>query len=301
MSKECDICGEEFDSERGLHEHQTKVHSEENEQKTRQNDNSSNVVLGIKQFGAATFAFGLLLGLIGGGVGGELLPQQQNSVTAQPSVEPTDSGPQRNQGPNQGQDKGPNQEQNQEIDMGKIEMKGEPVLGQEDAPVTMVVYEDFECPFCKRFEENAVPEIKKNYIDSGKVKMVWKDRPLTNIHKWAKPAAEAMECVYREGGGSAFWTLKNKVFANQDSLSVDNAQSKVKSWAAEEGVSESAVQSCIDSGDAMKEVEADSTEGKELGASGTPTTYINGQKVTGAQPFSNFERIIDTKLSKINN
>jgi protein-disulfide isomerase len=302
MAHKCDECGEEFDTKRGLHIHQSQKHDSETEQVQNHNkepDSLSNpgITFTTKQFGAATFAFGILLGLVLGGLGGAAAAgMMQNTQAIAPSEgtdTPTDPGNTGNTGDtgNTG-----NQGETETIDMSEIEMEGEPVLGQEDAPVTMIVYEDFQCPFCKRFEEGAVSQIVSNYVESGDVKIVWKDRPLTRLHPWAKPAAEAMECVHREGGNDVFWTLKDKIFSNQNQLSTSNAQSQIKSWAADEGVSESAIQSCIDSGDAMSEVEADSTEGQQLGASGTPTSFVNGQKLVGAQPFSRFETVIEEEL-----
>ena len=177
-----------------------------------------------------------------------------------------------------------------------IETEGEPVLGEEDAEVTIVVFEDFQCPFCKRFEENAFPQIKSNYVETGEVKVVWKDRPLPQLHPWAEGAAAAMECVYREGGNQAFWDTKNKIFSNQADISTSNVESQIKSWAAEEGVSESEVQSCLGDDNPMEEVNADSTEGENAGASGTPTVFVDDQKIVGAQPYSNFESAIETEL-----
>ena len=289
MAEKCDVCGEEFDSERGLHIHQGKEHSEKNQSNEGQNQGKNGISITPRQFGASAFAFGLLLGLVLGGIGTSVLGTSQNTIEAAPSGN-TDNADNNGNTGNQGPDS------IDTVDMSNIDMEGEPVLGEEDAPVTMVAYEDFQCPFCKRFEEGAVPQIVSNYVDNGQVKIIWKDRPLTNRHPWAKPAAEAMECVYREGGNDSFWTLKDKVFSNQNQLSTSNAQSQIKSWAAEEGVSESAIQTCIDNGDAMSEVEADSQEGQELGASGTPTSFVNGQKLVGAQPFSRFETVIESEL-----
>ncbi|MDY6769426.1 MAG: DsbA family protein [Candidatus Nanohaloarchaea archaeon] len=182
------------------------------------------------------------------------------------------------------------------IDMSKISMEGEPVLGQSDAPVTIVAYEDFQCPFCKRFETNAMPKIVSNYVETGKAKVVWKDFPLPQLHPWAKSAAAAMECVYRQNN-DAFWAVREKVFANQDTITTGNVESKIKQWAAAEGVSKSAVQSCLDNGNPMQEVDEDKQEGSSLGVSGTPTVFINGKKVVGAQPYSRFKSIIESELS----
>jgi len=258
--------------------------------------NSSTVQLSVRSLVIGVFVMGVAIGFSGGimtGSGTSLIgtDSADNMDVEDPTPQPSDTG-----SDNTGQDDTNDQNDGNSINMDDIDLEGEPVLGQEDAPVTMVVYEDFECPFCKRFEEGAVKQIESNYVDSGQVKVVWKDRPLTQLHPWAEPAAAAAECVYREGGDEAFWNVKDKVFANQESIETSNVESKIKSWASEEGVSESAVQSCIDNDNPMEEVNADSTEGEELGASGTPTAFIDGRKIVGAQPFSNFEPVIEAAL-----
>ncbi|MDY6778417.1 MAG: thioredoxin domain-containing protein [Candidatus Nanohaloarchaea archaeon] len=133
-------------------------------------------------------------------------------------------------------------------------------------------------------------------MKTGKVKVVWKDFPLTQLHPWAKPAAAAMECVYRKGGNDAFWAVKKKVFDNQNTLSTSNVQSQIISWAAQEGVSESAVRNCLQNGNPMQEVNADKQEGSSLGVSGTPTAFVGGVKLVGAQPYSRFKTVIENQL-----
>jgi len=181
----------------------------------------------------------------------------------------------------------------------EIKTEGEPVLGDEDAEVTIVTYEDFECPFCKRFEQNAFQEIKSNYVEQGEAKIIWKDRPLSQLHPWAEPAAAAMECVYREGGNEAFWNVKENVFVNQDSIETSNVESKIKTWAEEESVSESAINRCMENDNPMQEVNADSASAEEIGVSGTPTIYVENQKIVGAQPYSNFESAIEKQLGNV--
>ena len=261
--------------------------STENSEKPEQSSSSSGTVqLSVRSLVIGVFVLGIAIGFSGGVLtsqSGQLL----GSISAdggQESPQPSDS---------QG-----NQQESQNVDMNDVEIEGEPVLGESDASVTMFVYEDFQCPFCKRFEEGAFQEIKTNYVDTGQVKVVWKDRPLPQVgHEWAEPSAAAMECVYREGGNQAFWNVKDKVFANQNTLSTSNVESQIKSWASEEGVSETAVQSCIDNDNPMEEVNQDSRQGQNIGADGTPTAFINGQKIVGAQPYSNFEQKIEKALS----
>lgn len=245
---------------------------------------SGNINLSVNTVIIGAFVLGLAVGFSGG-----LLTTQGASLTG---IGNTDSNPSQPSG-QEGQ-----QDNTDTVDLSQINMSGEPVLGESDAPVTMVIYEDFECPFCKRFEDNAFQQIKTNYVDTGQVKVIWKDRPLVQLHPWAEPAAAAMECVYREGGDDAFWTVKSKIFANQKDLSKSNVQSQIKNWASMEGVSESAVQSCIDNENPLEEVRRDSENGKNIGASGTPTVFVDGRKLVGAQPYSNFKSAIEDALSQ---
>ena len=253
-------------------------------------ESSGNIELSVRSLMIGVFVMGLAIGFSGGvltGSGTDFLDTETvgNTGSDDSPTEPSDSGNDNQQG------------ETETINMDNIDMEGEPVLGEQDAPVTMVVYEDFECPFCKRFEEGAVQQIESNYVESGQVKMVWKDRPLKQLHPWAEPSAAAMECVYREGGDETFWAVKDKIFSNQDSIETSNVESKIKSWAAEEGVSEPAVQNCIDNDNPMEEVNADSTEGQNIGAGGTPTSFVDGQKLVGAQPYSSFESAIESALN----
>lgn len=169
----------------------------------------------------------------------------------------------------------------------------EPVMGSEDANVTMVMYEDLQCPFCKRFESDTFPKIESNYVETGELKVVWKDFPMPQIHNWAEDAATTMECVYREGGDETFWSVKDKVFENQDGITESNVKSKIKFWAEEEGLESSAVDSCLENENPLEEVNEDTDEGREAGISGTPGFLINGEKVIGAQPYSRFQQTIE--------
>lgn len=207
------------------------------------------------------------------------------------------------------------------VDVSKIETEGEPVLGQEDANVTMVVYEDFQCPYCQRFEQNAVEKIKSNYVESGKVRIIWKDYPIPSLgHDWAVPAAETMECGYRQSN-QAFWDVKETIFDNHNVLnsnSVD-AQEEIIAWlSAKQSINETKLRSCVQNKSAQEEVNEDLKEGQSFDAvvevaypsgpkkvnvfSGTPGTVIygegdeTGEPVVGAQPYSVFKNIIESKM-----
>lgn len=166
----------------------------------------------------------------------------------------------------------------------------DPVMGDANAPVTIIEFSDYQCPFCARFWSDTLPQIKKNYIDTGKVKLVYRDLPLS-FHANAQSAAEAAECADDQG---KFWEMHDKLFANYNSLSV----SSYKQWASELGLNSAQFDECLDSGKYTSEVQKDLQDGSAAGISGTPSFFINGIKVVGAQPYSVFEQIIEAELNK---
>jgi len=165
-------------------------------------------------------------------------------------------------------------------------------LGDENAPVTIIEFSDYECPFCGRFWSQTLPQIKTEYIDTGKVKFVYRDFPLTSIHPMAQPAAEAAECVRDAAGGSdeVYFEYHDKIFANQQLLSTAN----LKQWAQELGYN---IDSCLDSGEFRSEVQDDLRDATASGGRGTPYFVINGNPLSGAQPFAAFQQIIEAELA----
>jgi protein-disulfide isomerase len=164
--------------------------------------------------------------------------------------------------------------------------------GSQDAPVTIIEFSDFECPFCGRFYEQTLPLIEEEYINTGKVKLVYRDFPLSNIHPNAQKAAEAAECVKDDGGDDAFWKMHDKIYENQNSLTISN----LKSWAKEIGYD---INTCLDSGAKASEVQKDLADGTVAGVTGTPAFFINGKLLEGAQPYTAFKLVIDEELGKI--
>ncbi len=265
--------------------------SEETTMTEQSNDGAFTFSLTAKQIALATFLIGFFLGGFFMSTLNQVSPTGEVTGT---QGETADQAPDNNGDSPSDTGQQPSEDS---VDMSQISLDGEPVLGNGDAAVTMVIFEDFECPFCKRFEENAMPQIKSNFVDSGQVKVVWKDLPLPErIHPWADEGAAAMECVFREGGNDVFWAVKDKVFANQDSINQNNAYSQIKQFASEEGVDASAVQSCLDNDNPMEEVNQDKQEAGSVGATGTPTAFIAGQKIVGAQPYPRFESAITSAL-----
>lgn len=315
-SYECDKCGEEFDSKRGLHIHEGQVHGDEEvessevenndsaDEQVSEEDVSSKFPVDQRTLQIPTelalfsvFVLGVAVGLSTGilAAGSGFNPGQVGDMM--PGAEDGDTG--NSDGPT--------------VDVSKINTTGEPVLGQSDAPVTMVVYEDFQCPYCKRFEEGAVQQVESNYVVDGEVKIVWKDFPLQRIHPWAAPAAQTMECVYRQNN-NAFWSVKDSIFQNQQSLNTDNVQSQIIEWAADEGIPENDVRSCLENGNPGQEVQRDLQDGQSFNTviqtpqgpspfvSSTPSSVIygegdpTGKPVVGAQPYGAVRSIIESKL-----
>jgi protein-disulfide isomerase len=164
----------------------------------------------------------------------------------------------------------------------------DPVKGPADAPITLVEYSDFQCPFCARVNPT-LDRVRQTYGD--KVKIVFKDYPLPN-HPQAPKAAEAGHCAAEQG---KFWELHDRMFANQQQLQVPN----IKSHAASLGLDMDAFNQCLDSGKHAQRVADNMQTGETLGVSSTPTIYVNGRPVVGAQPFEYFKTVIDEELARI--
>lgn len=165
-----------------------------------------------------------------------------------------------------------------------------PVLGDANAPVTIIEFSDYECPFCGSFAKQTLPLIKSEYVDTGKVKIVFKDFPLTSIHPFALSAAEAARCVGEQGGDEAYFKMHDKIFDNQASLSTSN----LKIWAKELGYD---IDKCLDSGKHRDAALKDASQAQAAGVRGTPHFLINGKSLSGAQPFSAFKQAIDAELA----
>jgi protein-disulfide isomerase len=177
-----------------------------------------------------------------------------------------------------------------------------PVEGNSNAPVTMIEFSDFQCPFCERFYSQTLSQVAQNYIDSGKVKLVFKNMPLENLHPNARAAALASECANEQG---KFWEYHNKLFGGQASwaiLSSVNASNTFKQYASQIGLDTNNFNSCVDSSKYSDKVNKDSKDGATYGVTGTPTFFIGSDKkgyteLVGAQPFSTFQQKLDSELS----
>lgn len=167
----------------------------------------------------------------------------------------------------------------------------DPSWGNRNALVTIVEIADFECPFCAR--ASATVESLRREYGPDKLRVVWKNLPL-EMHREAKPAAEAAAAVMLAGGSDAFFKFHDKLFANQMALS----RASYAEWAKDAGVDPIRAKSFVDSGAARAKVEADMAYAKQLHVEGTPAFFINGVRIEGAQPAGRFKAIIDVELEK---
>ena len=161
-------------------------------------------------------------------------------------------------------------------------------VGPANAPVTLVEFSDFQCPFCQRAEPT-LKQIKATYGD--KVRIVWKDFPLTQVHPEAFKAAEAGNCAREQG---KFWELHDRLFANQQALHPE----ELKGHAAAVGLDAATFNACLDGSKYSAHVTEQMAAGAKLGVNSTPTTFINGRLVSGAQPYEVFSAVIDEELAR---
>ena len=182
----------------------------------------------------------------------------------------------------------------------EVSVDDDAVLGDKNAPVTIIEFSDYQCPFCRKFWQDTLPQLKKDYIDTGKVKLVYRDFPLS-FHPMAIPAAEAANCAREKGGDAAYFKMHDKIFEEQNKLDGGTVQSTVqfttqdiKKWAKDIGYD---ITACMDSGKYRDEVQKDFDEGGASGVQGTPGFFVNGQLISGAQPYQVFKQLIDAELA----
>jgi len=181
----------------------------------------------------------------------------------------------------------------------KVATKGSPALGDPKAPITLVEFTDYQCPFCRRFFINTLSKIKKQYIDTGKVRLVLRDLPL-GFHANARPAAKAAHCAREQG---KFWEMHDALFGGGGKLSKED----FARYAENIGVEDSPFQECMESDRHKEAIDRDIADAGKASINGTPgfvlgkTTdnEIEGALISGAQPFTSFKRQIDGLLSKL--
>lgn len=221
--------------------------------------------------------------ILNGGVGSNnVLAANNPTGNAAPQPVPEDTGPQN------------------------VSIDDDPVLGNEDAQVTMIDFTDYECPFCKQYFDQTFSQIKKDYIDTGKIKYVVRDLPLS-FHQNAHKEAQAAECAREQGGDETYFRYHDEMFKRTTSNGTGLALDKLSVIAIDLGLDGSALQECLDAEKYKAEVDKDFADAATVGATGTPTFFIGkstgdgviiGTKLVGAQPYSAFKTIIDQQLTQ---
>lgn len=169
----------------------------------------------------------------------------------------------------------------------EVASEGFPSIGPQDAPITIVEFSDYQCPYCRRWHEQVYEPLLNAY--PGKIRMVYRHLPLTSIHPDAFPAAEAAMCA---GEQNAYWPFHEKLFSS------DALGSSVYALYAEElGLDMDTFQSCISEGRFQEAIQADLDFAVNLGVRSTPTFFINGLAIVGAQPLDIFKQVIDKELA----
>ena len=180
-----------------------------------------------------------------------------------------------------------------------IQMNDAPSLGDPKAAVTLVEYSDFECPVCRSLHD-VVRGMLPNY--AGKVRLIFKDFPLEQLHPWARTAAIAGRCAYQQDP-KAFWKMYDFIYDNQEIISAANAWTKMMDYAGQSGLDADAFKGCMASPEAGAAVNASRANGQQLDVSSTPTIFVNGRRLVGADPhlleqYINYE-LAQQKLGKI--
>jgi len=182
----------------------------------------------------------------------------------------------------------------------RVNIGGAPMLGRADAPVTIIEFSDFECPFCQRFSASTLPEIKRDYVETGKVRYVFLDFPLENIHPRARKAAEAAQCAAEQG---KFWEMHDLLFAQSGNLDI----SQYGDFARKLGLDASAFDLCLKSGKQTAKINRSLASASAIGINSTPSFIITksergdiingGTIVTGANTYQEFRQVIEQILA----
>ncbi len=183
----------------------------------------------------------------------------------------------------------------------KISADNDPIIGNPDAPITIIEFSDFQCPFCARFHSQTLPLILDEYIEQGKVKLVFRDFPIQSIHPNALPASIAAECANEQG---KFKEMHDMLFDNQNEWNKQDtvdALSSFSQYATNIQLEQETFDSCLTNGKYIEEIKKDLDDGRNYGVSGTPGFFVGNDEIgyvelKGAQPFESFKKIIDAQL-----
>ena len=187
----------------------------------------------------------------------------------------------------------------------EVSVDDDPVLGDKDALVTIIEFSDYECPFCKRHFDEVFSQLKEKYIDTGKVKLVYRDLPLGFHDPMATKEAVAANCAREQGGDEKYFEYHDEIFERTISNGNGLNDQDLETIAGVVGLNLGEFGNCLEDESQEAEVKKDLADAAEVGATGTPTFFIGkssdgeiieGEKLVGAQPFSAFEAVINKYL-----
>ncbi len=219
---------------------------------------------------AISIIMALVLGFVVGNITGSRTPSEPGSVNSEASA-PSNNGP--------GQ-----------LDAERIPVGNSPVLGPNNALATVVIFSDYQCPFCSRVEET-LQRLRREYPND--VRFVWKDNPLP-FHDKATPAAEAAREAFAQGGNEKFWRFHDILFQNQQNLE----RADLERYAQQVGLNMTRFRAALDNHTHTAAIDRDKQLASTINAQGTPNFFINGTNIVGAQPFERFKALVDAVLAR---
>ena len=168
----------------------------------------------------------------------------------------------------------------------------------EEGSGKVIIYEfsDFQCPFCQQFWQEIYPQLKKDFIDTGKVTFVYRQFPIVSIHTYAQKAAEASECANDQG---KFWQYHDELFSKGGPNGAGLSLLNLKKYASEIGLNTTQFDACLDGGGKARAIGEDMEVGERVGITGTPTFFINGKKYIGSMPYNKFKQAIEEALAEL--
>jgi protein-disulfide isomerase len=172
----------------------------------------------------------------------------------------------------------------------KLDIKNAPSTGNPNGPITVVEFADFECPVCRNLHE-ALRGLLPKY---PQVRLVFKDFPLEQVHPWARTGALAGRCAYQLDP-KAFWKMYDNLYDNQDLISAENAWDKMTDYAGQAGLDKDAFKACMTTAEAASAVDASIANGKLMDVSSTPTLFVNGRRIVGADPHQ-LEQVLQYEM-----
>jgi len=178
-------------------------------------------------------------------------------------------------------------------DLDKLKTDSQPNFGTPGAPVVLVLFSDFQCPYCK--EEAKM--LRANILSAfpKEVRIYFKDMPLSQIHPWAKPAAIAGRCIFKQNA-TAFWDYHDWVYENQSEMNAENLRGKIMEFANGKDIDALQLGRCMDTKATEPEVDKSVAEAKELKVNGTPTLFVNGRRLPPQMAWSDLRQVIEQEV-----